>query len=626
MRKPITRSVLATASAVAILAGAAAAQAQINHPNPQPRPGDRTFELSDDGTTSFFQTGSAIFPEVNPFTNAEPSNLLPTIYENARDSGGDIIPNTLPSTPEDPYNLHPDPVVSEINPRSPGQDLRAIIKHLEEVAFPSVRNATNQEFFANGEGVPADIRRGGAERTGDDAGTIEERATPRIDWDKVEMAVDILEGNPVDNRAYSGFPLLNYKGAEQVKKVDPETRNVTVHQLWGKQSIRSDTMFIDPSAVQDETWTITYVVDVLHRGHEDFAPFAVYFDDPNDMDGRRVPNVAMDQSFFPMEEGKRYIFKVDMAPGRYWNLTYHWGWRVHPPRIQAIENAQKAAMGKPLPQWEADVFGPNPSASEENKLKAISMIGDLAPAKRMWKAFRMIREMKPAAPRRFLRPLVREARAAYEDWTDRTKLPRGIEKAEGFDETLVYMNNTIYGTMHDVERNAEERWPDWQTRGETLKVKLYNADYFPHAYVNVDFGGLRGYENIYQNTLPLGGQGQWFTFGRAYWFQNTKKPTIVPAAERPKDSYPGPQYQRHVPSLPQVPEHARANLEAAAQGKAIYRPAWLEHPGFDFADIKTTDGLGTHNVHITYRYEPSTRLRFYQFDPLHHNVAIWSVH
>jgi hypothetical protein len=31
-------------------------------------------------------------------------------------------------------------------------------------------------------------------------------------------------------------------------------------------------------------------------------------------------------------------------------------------------------------------------------------------------------------------------------------------------------------------------------------------------------------------------------------------------------------------------------------------------------------------VQITYNYEPSRRLRFYQFDPLHHDVAIFSVH
>jgi hypothetical protein len=31
-------------------------------------------------------------------------------------------------------------------------------------------------------------------------------------------------------------------------------------------------------------------------------------------------------------------------------------------------------------------------------------------------------------------------------------------------------------------------------------------------------------------------------------------------------------------------------------------------------------------VRIQFNYDPSRRLRFYQFDPVHHNVAIFSVH
>jgi len=35
---------------------------------------------------------------------------------------------------------------------------------------------------------------------------------------------------------------------------------------------------------------------------------------------------------------------------------------------------------------------------------------------------------------------------------------------------------------------------------------------------------------------------------------------------------------------------------------------------------------GIHKVEITFNYEPSRRLRFYQFDPVHHDVAIFSIH
>jgi len=193
----------------------------------------------------------------------------------------------------------------------------------------------------------------------------------------------------------------------------------------------------EPVAALDETWTIRYVIDVLHAGHEDFSPFAMFFDDPADNDGQRIPHVAMDQTFFPMQEGKRYVFEVQMPPGRFWNLTYHWGWRVHPPRIQAAENALKMVMGKPIVDWETEVFGEDPMGSEENKLAAIDMIGDLAPAKRMWKAFKAIKAMDPEIStdsdfyQRFssnasLAELVEELEASFQDWKDRTRLPRGM--------------------------------------------------------------------------------------------------------------------------------------------------------------------------------------------------------
>ncbi|RDD63056.1 hypothetical protein [Ferruginivarius sediminum] len=598
-----------------MVAGAAVAQAQTNHPGPLPLPGDLSVELSPDGKTTIFTTGTAFYDEVNPFAERPPSNVLPTVYENATDSGGDIIPNTLPSTPENPYNLHPDPVVTDINPRSPEEDLRRIIQHLNEVAYSEARQATDQEFFANGKGVPADARRGGIERTGSDAGTIEEDGASQIDYDKVQMAIDILEGNPVANRAYSGLPLLHYKGSEFVKTVDPETKNVTVHQIWTRENIESDAMFIDPSAVPNEEWTITYVIDVLRRGHEDFAPFMLLFDDPNDLDGAALPHVAMDQTFFPMEEGKRYTFKMKMPPARYWNLTYHWGWRVHSPRIQSVENATKVVAGKNIVEWETDVFGENPSSTEEKKLKAISMIGDLSPAKRMWKAFREIEDIAPAKPHSYLRTLVDELQASFEDWKHRNKLPRGVEPSPDHHQTLFYVNNTIYGTINDQDANAQPIFHQWETRGATMTSKLYNGDYFPHAYFSVDFGGLRGYENIFQNTLPIGGAGPWFTFGRAHWFINTAAPALVPAAERPDTYEEGSYYE-----VAALPEEA----SEVAQG---VRPNWLEHPGNNgYWTEPTAEGIGEHNIAINFRYEPSIRLRYYQFDPLHHNVAIWSVH
>src|SRR5690606_35002451 len=43
---------------------------------------------------------------------------------------------------------------------------------------------------------------------------------------------------------------------------------------------------------------------------------------------------------------------------------------------------------------------------------------------------------------------------------------------------------------------------DWNVRPYNYKVTVYNGDHFPHGYMNVDFGGSRGWENQFQYTDP----------------------------------------------------------------------------------------------------------------------------
>lgn len=514
------------------------------NPGPQPRPAPSTQTVSDDGMTTLVVTGDAIFPESNPFTNPPGTNLLPTIFEDMVDGNGTVMPNTLPSTPEHPYNLHAEPTVTPIDPTSPTEDLRQILRDLAD----------------------------GLERD-------------HVDHQIARRAVDIIEGNPVPDRAYSGFALLHYKGPEQAKAVEPIFDrqgkviggNVDVHQIFYDSRIEADTMFIDPSEVLEVPWTITYTVDVLSRGADDYAPFVIYVDDPAlSPPGRApLPHVGMDQTFFPMAEGTRYVFVIRMTPAKYLNMIYTWGWRIHPPRIQVIENARKAIQGKTLPEWEASVFGEAPTSSRRAKLDAIAMIGELSPAKRMWRAFL---EIADAGGVQHAERALERAERAFEDWQDRTRLPEGVESDPDSDVTLLYVNNTIYGHVKGMTDDSEATAPSWTLRGTTLKFKLFNGDHFTHGYINVDFGGLRGWENLFQPTQAIGGSGYLFTFGRAHWWINAGDPEV---------------------------------------GLITVPPAVKSDAG---------EVVGEHNVQITYNYEPSRRLRFYQFDPLHHNVAIWSVH
>jgi hypothetical protein len=519
--------------------------------------------LSNEGGVSLAKvnTTTGCFREQNPFLQPPGTNFLPNVYTNAFDGNGKEMLNTLPSTPANPYNLHDgEPVITRIERTSPTDDLYAI--YLDMLEKAADRHWT----------------------------TYDQKQIER----RLQRGIDIMEGNPVPNRVYSGLPLLHYKAAEKSKAVTPIKDasgntiggNVDIHQVWYDTHIESDTAYVDPTAVSDVPWTITYTVDTLNRGHDDFSPFVMYFDDPalSPPGKPPMPHVAMDQSFFNMEDGTRTVFKIKMAPGKYFNLIYTWGWRAHPPRVQVTENAKKLIAGKTLLQWEQGVFGTNPSADKE---KAIAQLGELAPEKRIWNALRSAQQIvrKGLTDQRALTTdeynefgeQITEARESFRDWRDRTRLPRGFNKDSNSDLTLLYIGNTIYAELTDGGRMD---FPKWSVRGTTLKVTLYNADHFPHSYQNVDFGGSRGWENQFKSSVRIGGSGCWFTFGRVHWWMNL--PMALGDGQ---------------PFMVMVPPAA---------------------PG--------SNRPGAYKVEITYNYEPSRRLRFYQFDPIHHDVSVFSVH
>ncbi|HWM91713.1 MAG TPA: hypothetical protein VN493_13175 [Thermoanaerobaculia bacterium] len=551
------------------------------HPYPQPRPKPTQQTTSNCPGDCFTQaiTGEGIYPPSNPFDykTFPGTNFLPTIYTDMFDGTGAPMPNTLPSTPDNPYNLHDgDPVVSQIDPMSPEDDLRDVFGR---IAAQGSREA-----------VQSAIQRG----------------------------LDILEGRPVANRAYSGLPLLHYTGPEKVKIVQPIRDasgtvvggNVDVHQVWFGQRIEADTGFLDVSLVQDVPWTITYTVDVLNRGRDDFSPFVMYFDNPSLAKPGMMPapHVGMDQSFFNMDEGTRTVFKIKMTPGKYYNLVYTWGWRMHPPRVQVMENAHKKInygatpppacpgqyQGLTLPQLEQAVFcqtgdadctsvrcqpgearfgaDGQPAPCEKAAQYAIAQIGELAPEKRMWRALLAARA---AADRNDLKEAAEIARTramrAYSDWLDRDELPEGVEPDPDSDITILYVNNTLYGWLTD---GAWGRWDKWEQRPQTLKVTIINGDHFVHSYTIADFGGNRGWENQFKSSVKFAGSGCWFTFGRVHW------------------------------SMP---------VGGPANPYVCVPPAQEAGPG-------------RHRVEVQFNFDPSRRLRFYQFDPMHHDVAVFSIH
>jgi len=572
---------------------APAADACPGHPGVRPRPGFSTMEFDDARGVYVVTTPPTTFAPSSAEDNL-PLNLCPTVYENARSMSGAEIPNTLPSTPDVPYNLHPEPTVSSIDPRSPSDDLRAVIRAMRQA-----------------------LAEGDAPQEAD-----------------IQFGIDILEGNSVD-RAYSGMPLLHYNGPNKVKKVEPifdDQGNkvggvVELHQVWFDGRIMGDTALLDPSDVQDVPWTMIVHADTLNNGHEDFAPFQMYFDDPAEV-GRPVPHVAMDMTFFPMEDGTRTTYEMKMAPGRFFNLTYYWGWRIHPPRVQVTENVLKMAGPRTLLEWETFVFGEDPEGSEDAKLAAIAMIGDLAPAKRMWNLLREFRE----APELVDAADVDALEAAFFDWRDRLSLPSGIEFDDDYDVNVIYLNNTMYGKAKGL-RNWEQTVA-FDKPGDQVRVKVMNGDYFPHGYMFVDFGGNRGWENTFHSTVDVGGAGPWFTFGRAHWWPMLDGAAIVPPA------MPAEGTTTRVKTVDALLDYALAGEQrvtsANVKGKQanyVLAPEWLDFTKSptvlpEFQRVQNINGstLGVLPLEFHMNHTPSKRLRMYQFDPLHHDVAVWSIH
>ena len=629
--RTITSSLTRVSAALAVGLGLAAG-AYAQHPQSQPKPVLEDIVVTPIPDGWRVETVEGMFPPGNNETNPPGTNFLETVYENYRLPDGTELPNTLPSTPDGKYNLHDGPVkVKNIRRESPIEDLLAQIEAIEEYADDDDGHGHHGHGHGHG-AIP--LRKA------------------------IDNAIDILEGNKLDrshlrDRAYEGMPLLHYNGPLKNKLVKPifdkHTHqkiggNVDVNMVYYGEFIESDTSMIDPSQVLDVPFTITYHVNILQNGIEDFAPFVMYFDSAAELDEflpvrARNAGVAMDQSFFPMlKEGTRYTVKIKQAPGRYWSLIYHWGWRIHPPRVQVLENATKRfpinSQLEPIPitllQMEQEVFGVNPRKNKAAKEAAIAKIGDLAPPKRMWNVLRALDDLVHG--NRFddddldeVTPLVADLREAYLQWLTRRKLPSGVTADPNSDVTLLYVNNTIYGEMPqkvigqgsgmgpEIDKSANSfSLFDWNTRPFEFKATLLNGDHFYHAYVNVDFGGWRGWENHFQFTDPT-----------TLIDEDTNEP-LFPLNRGGTDE--------HLEASPRNPDingdpqlgsgcfftFGRVHFWVNA-GPPVGAPT--------FVPPVQADGTPTRmNIEIRMNFEPTMRLKVYQFDPFHHDVAVFSLH
>ena len=287
----------------------------------------------------------------------------------------------------------------------------------------------------------------------------------------------------------------------------------------------------------------------------------------------KPPGCRHGPDVLPDQEGTRTVLRIKMAPAEYYKPGLHLG-LAHAPAARPGDRERHQDGGPARrSQWEIDVFGPDPRASEEAKLAAIAKIGDLAPAKRMWQRPAQARATRPRARRLAAGRAAarRGGRHAFQDWQDRTQLPaRRRARPRRRPHPLLRQ-------QHDLRRVHRRRThqlpgvadPRHAAQGDARQRRLLH-----HALP----------ERRLRRRPRLGEPVQVVGQGRRLGLLVHLRPQLL------------------------VDEPGEPDRCVAAGGpRAAYKAS-------------------VQKLEITFNYDPSRRLRFYQFDPLHHDVAVFSVH
>jgi hypothetical protein len=213
--------------------------------------------------------------------------------------------------------------------------------------------------------------------------------------------------------------------------------------------------------------------------------------------------------------------------------------------------------------------------------------------------------------------------------------------------TLLYVNNTPYGSRQGLQGDGSGQGPasykgisngsalEWNKRPYEYKVTLYNGDHFQHGYMNVDFGGSRGWENHFQFTDPttlVGPHPEIPPGSPANYAPFTDEENTVAGHDNvfPVNRGGIEAFLQPTPRNLEDPDNGAPQLGSGCFFTFGRNHAWPNAGGPWGAIIVppvAADGTpGLHKVDLTYNFEPSRRLRIYQFDPLHHDIAIYSLH
>jgi hypothetical protein len=301
-----------------------------------------------------------------------------------------------------------------------------------------------------------------------------------------QLALDILEGNPIAKKAYSGMPLLNWNSPAKIKSV-PAGGNVVIREVRWDEHALSDTWmlsFDDPN----QPYTITFRIAELGTTFGSLlAPAPLLSQNGQVIGGESQvltplapPMLAMGTTTtnrFTPNGGPEYtrlavqdvtvampppgvtdeVLEPDLKPGSETLFTLQRASAEH-------LNAARAAFG---------FSSTSPSAAE--KVAAINKLADVSPEKELWGD---LRQLRPDAPG-FLdaASLVASGdRGLVGAMRTRSSPAAGVAHDPSADVNVDFVNNETYLFRGNGPLPVPQN-------GNALRVALTNADNFPHHFV-----------------------------------------------------------------------------------------------------------------------------------------------
>jgi streptogramin lyase len=296
-----------------------------------------------------------------------------------------------------------------------------------------------------------------------------------------QEAIDILEGNPIPGRPYSGLALLNWNAPSKIQDVpDVPNPNVTIREVrFGQHAITDTSMLRFPNT--SRPYTITWLITELGTGMGgELAPASLLRDGTTNIGGQvdaLVPlalqrmdlGTTVSGRFHPTGEMERSRLAVqrivvNMPPSGMTEAVLDPDLRPDHRTLVTLRPATDARVTRIQQQFN---FDPSPTADPAvNKQNGIAALSDKAPEKQLWTDLQGLDTANLTAMQSLATqdlPLVAAMRV-------RSALPAGVASDPNADVTVALANDQTYTTTGDLHLAP----------GGALTVTIVNTDNFTH--------------------------------------------------------------------------------------------------------------------------------------------------